>query len=50
MKKKSKQPVIELKDVWKTYWMGKNAVHALRGMNFKVMPGEFVAIQENTTW
>ena len=39
------QYVIELRDVWKTYKMGETLVHALRGMNFKVKPGEFVAIK-----
>ena len=38
------RPIIELKDVWKTYKMGDVEVHALRGMNFQVKPGEFVAI------
>ena len=39
------KPLIELKNVWKTYLMGKTLVHALRGINLKVFPGEFVAIQ-----
>lgn len=38
-------PIIELKDVWKTYWMGKTPVHALKGISLKVFRGEFVAIQ-----
>jgi putative ABC transport system ATP-binding protein len=41
----AKKPIIELKDVWKTYTMGENRVHALRGLNLKVHRGEFVAIQ-----
>lgn len=36
--------IIELKDVWKTYTMGDNKVHALRGLNLKVHKGEFVAV------
>jgi len=40
-----KKPIIELKDVWKTYQVGDVKVEALRGLNWKVYPGEFVAIQ-----
>ncbi|HLC72168.1 MAG TPA: ABC transporter ATP-binding protein [Candidatus Nanoarchaeia archaeon] len=36
--------LIELKDVWKTYQMGDNIVHALRGVSFKIHQGEFVAV------
>ena len=36
--------IIELKGVWKTYWMGDNAVHALRGVDLEVHKGEFLAI------
>jgi putative ABC transport system ATP-binding protein len=36
--------IIELKDVWRTYEMGENKVHALRGISLKVKRGEFVAI------
>ncbi|MFP4112599.1 MAG: ABC transporter ATP-binding protein [Candidatus Woesearchaeota archaeon] len=43
--KMKSQPVIELKDVWKTYKMGEVEVHALKGLNLKVEKGEFVAIQ-----
>ncbi|MEM4637532.1 MAG: ABC transporter ATP-binding protein [Candidatus Woesearchaeota archaeon] len=39
------KPVIELKDVWKVYDMGKVKVEALRGINITVNRGEFVAIQ-----
>lgn len=38
------QPVIEIKDVWKTYEMGDNKVHALRGLNLIVKKGEFLAV------
>lgn len=44
MKKTTKKPIIELKDVWKTYTMGDNQVHALKGINLKVHKGEFLAI------
>ncbi len=40
-----KKPIIELRNVWKTYAMGNHQVHALRGISLKVLPGEFVAIQ-----
>ena len=36
--------IIEVKNVWKTYKMGKNKVHALRGINLEVKKGEFLAI------
>ncbi|RJQ18187.1 ABC transporter ATP-binding protein [Candidatus Woesearchaeota archaeon] len=39
------KPVIELKDVWKTYTMGENKIHALRGVSLTIQKGEFVAIQ-----
>ena len=41
MKNKS---IIKIENVWKTYKMGDVEVHALRGMNFEVKKGEFVAI------
>ena len=40
-----KKSIIELKRVWKTYKMGESNVHALRGIDFSVQLGEFVAIQ-----
>ncbi len=42
--KPSNNIIIELKDVWKTYKMGDNKVHALRGLNLKVKKGEFLSI------
>ena len=36
--------IIELRDVWKIYKMGKVDVNALRGMNFRVKRNEFVSI------
>ena len=41
----TRKPVIELRNVWKIYQMGDVKVEALRGLNWKVYPGEFVAIQ-----
>lgn len=38
------KPLIELRNVWKTYKMGENDVHALRGISLNVYPGEFVGI------
>ena len=37
-------PVIFLQDVHKTYDAGDSAVHALRGVNLEIMPGESIAI------
>ncbi len=39
-----KDTIIELRDVWKIYQMGKVDVNALRGMNFRVKRNEFVSI------
>lgn len=39
------KPIIELKQVWKTYPMGLAKVHALRGINLQVRPKEFLAVQ-----
>ncbi|MEM2917991.1 MAG: ABC transporter ATP-binding protein [Candidatus Altiarchaeota archaeon] len=36
--------MIELEEVWKIYTLGKVEVHALRGLNLKVFPEEFIAI------
>jgi len=38
------KPVIEVSALRKTYGSGDTAVHALRGVDLKVMPGEYVAI------
>lgn len=38
------KPIIELKDVWKIYQMGKVEVQALRGINLQIRKNEFVAI------
>ena len=36
--------MIEVKNIVKTYGSGESTLHALRGVNFKVSDGEFVAI------
>ena len=38
------KPVIDIADVWKTYQMGSETVHALRGCTVAVQPGEYVAV------
>jgi len=40
-----KNKLIELKNVWKVYKMGKVNVYALRGLSLEIKKGEFVAIQ-----
>ncbi|MEP0545640.1 MAG: ABC transporter ATP-binding protein [Rhodothermales bacterium] len=37
-------PIIRITDVWKTYQMGVEKVHALRGLSVEVHPNEYVAI------
>lgn len=37
-------PVIDIRDVWKTYDLGETQVHALRGVSLQIMPNEYVAI------
>lgn len=39
------KPIIELRNVWKTYKMGDTPVHALQGISLSVKSGEFLAIQ-----
>jgi len=36
--------MIEIKDLHKSYQMGKNSLHVLKGINFEVKEGEFVSI------
>jgi putative ABC transport system ATP-binding protein len=36
--------LIETKDLWKTYQMGSEQVHALRGASLEIEKGEYVAI------
>jgi putative ABC transport system ATP-binding protein len=36
--------LIAMRDIWKTYQMGSEKLHALRGVSFDVQRGEYVAI------
>src|SRR6187455_1060814 len=36
--------IIETRDLWKTYVMGSEEIHALRGVNIIIEKGEYVAI------
>jgi len=36
--------LISMRDLWKTYQMGAEAVHALHGVSFDVRKGEYIAI------
>jgi putative ABC transport system ATP-binding protein len=38
-----RRPIIAIEDLWKTYHPGDLAIHALRGVTFRVNEGEFVA-------
>lgn len=37
-------PVIEVKDIWKTYHIGKNTIDVLKGISLSIAKGEFVSI------
>jgi putative ABC transport system ATP-binding protein len=37
-------PLISMHDIWKTYQMGVEELHALRGVSFEVKKGEYLAI------
>src|SRR5262245_58188871 len=37
-------PLIETQDLWKTYVMGTEEIHALRGVSLSIERGEYVAI------
>jgi putative ABC transport system ATP-binding protein len=37
-------PLIETRDLWKTYVMGSEEIHALRGVSMEIQRGEYVAI------
>ena len=37
-------PLIETQDLWKTYVMGSEEIHALRGVSLQIERGEYVAI------
>ena len=36
--------IIETRDLWKTYRMGNEDIHALRGVSIEIERGEYVAI------
>jgi len=36
--------LIETRDLWKTYTMGDEEIHALRGVSIEIERGEYVAI------
>ncbi|HET9362758.1 MAG TPA: ATP-binding cassette domain-containing protein, partial [Vicinamibacterales bacterium] len=36
--------LIETQDLWKTYLMGSEEIHALRGVSLQIQRGEYVAI------
>ena len=38
------EPIVVAENLWKLYHAGKVEVAALRGVNFKVLPGEFVSV------
>src|ERR1700688_4211940 len=40
----SVEPILKTEGLWKTYRSGKVEVSALRGVDFEVAPGEFVAV------
>jgi putative ABC transport system ATP-binding protein len=37
-------PIIETQDLWKTYIMGSEEIHALRGVSISIEKGDYVAI------
>jgi len=37
-------PIIETQDLWKTYIMGAEEIHALRGVSISIEAGDYVAI------
>jgi putative ABC transport system ATP-binding protein len=39
-----KGTIIQADDLWRTYVMGSEEIHALRGVSFKVEAGEYVAV------
>jgi putative ABC transport system ATP-binding protein len=38
------EPVIRAEDLWRTYQMGSEEIHALRGVSFRIEPNEYVAV------
>ncbi len=43
-KEASVEPILKTENLWKLYHAGRMDVPALRGVNFEVLPGEFVAV------
>src|SRR5262245_9693177 len=41
---KGRMSLIETLDLWKTYFMGTEQIHALRGVSLRIERGEYVAI------
>ncbi len=37
-------PLITTVELWRTYMLGSEEINALRGVNFTVMPGQFIAV------
>src|ERR1700750_602103 len=37
-------PIIETQNLWKTYIMGSEEIHALKGVDISIEKGEYVAI------
>jgi putative ABC transport system ATP-binding protein len=37
-------PIIHAEDLWRTYQMGAEEIHALRGVTFEIQRGEYVAV------
>jgi putative ABC transport system ATP-binding protein len=37
-------PIIHTEELWRTYQMGSEEIHALRGVSFEIQPGEYVAV------
>ncbi len=37
-------PIIHAEDLWRTYQMGAEEIHALRGVSFTIQKGEYVAV------
>lgn len=44
MTEDTRQVMIRTADIWKTYVMGDEEIHALRGVSFEIKRGEYVAI------
>jgi putative ABC transport system ATP-binding protein len=40
----NKDVMIQIEDLWKTYQMGTEEIHALRGVTFNILRGEYLAI------